>query len=600
MEFPFTRLDRPSVQALLGGALVLAAAVALAMGISAVQALFPTSPEGAVAATGLLCLACLGAGLGVYSVVRRSRMLPAELCLVAFVMVGIALAGVYLFWASAAVFQRADILLWSESPFVNDIIKLRVGAPLYGNPANLDSFYYTPGTQWLTYALASVAGMPTSIPAYRVIQLAYAAVAALFAASAARRVAQLSGIGPREEPVALWAAALTIVGFLVAGNAITNPFTHLLHNDALSLLVSAVAFFLLVEYAVTRRLAPLVALSLVPAVGFFVKQSLALWAPLIVGYLILFDQPRSWSRSVAFALGAVGLLGAGYGAGLLVWGAPFHYWVVTGLGHHQVSPLRAIQHALDGWAYFAAGFAAFALLLSLHSDRRLFGLWMVWLGLLAIETYTSGVAWMLNHMGPGSLLTVPWLGLLLMSAWPNSSDVSWRAPFSWLRPAAVLVLAGLILQGLGTVRIPLPSLPTDVERYVTAIESEAQGQDLGRILVDHGSWLYLPQGIVMADRMAAVGEAGYTETGDFSGVLERVRSHHYARILVRNLDGPDFMYDHYLWRQSSGIRAALQESYDVVRTIPGVEGRSEPWFMTISVLEPRVSPATKRGDSAGK
>jgi len=104
----------------------------------------------------------------------------------------------------------------------------------------------------------------------------------------------------------------------------------------------------------------------------------------------------------------------------------------------------------------------------------------------------------------------------------------------------------------------------------------------------------------MKDRMAAIGEAGITETGDYSGFLERIRSHYYARILVHDYDGKDFQYDHFLWRQSSGIRQALKTNYTVVRTIPEIESLNSPWFRTISVLEPkRVDTSTGAG-SAGR
>ena len=58
---------------------------------------------------------------------------------------------------------------------------------------------------------------------------------------------------------------------------ITNPFTYMLHNDALGLLVCAVAFGALVGYAETRQPGWLVVLAFVPATGFMVKQSLGIW-----------------------------------------------------------------------------------------------------------------------------------------------------------------------------------------------------------------------------------------------------------------------------------------------------------------------------------
>jgi hypothetical protein len=574
-------------------------ALAGAWGIAAIHRTGAENPEWAVAATAaafglvgvLALLAC--------AVARRNLLSPGELSLAALTIVSIMLAAIYFFWASAGIFQVADILMWAESPYVNDIIKWRTGTPLYSPPADFDSFYYTPGSQLLTYAIASLVGAPTSIPAYRLIQVGYVITAALVTLVATRRLIGLVASTPREEPTAIWGALLAMLAFLAAGNSITSEFAHLLHNDALSLLVCAVAFHLLVTYAESHRISTLAALALVPAAGFLVKQSLLIWGVLIVGYLLFFDRPRRPRQIVLFSLAAFGLVAGVYGAGWLIWDHAFDYWVITGLGSRPVSLLRGIEHGLVSWAYFAAGLAGGMVIFRALPDIRVLGLWIVWLLLLGTETYTSGIAWTLNHMGPGSMLAMPWLGVALLAVWPAAAPADWKT-FAWLRSAAACAGTVLLLNGLGMVRIPVPSVPQDIERYVRAIESEVQGYDLSRVLIDHGSWLYLPAGIVMKDRSAAISEAGYSATGDFSGFLERIRTLYYVRILVHDFDGPGFRYDHYSWQTSSGIHQALDKHYEVVRTIPGVKGLRAVRFSTISVLEPRRTEAAREGDGAGR
>ena len=70
----------------------------------------------------------------------------------------------------------------------------------------------------------------------------------------------------------------------------------------------------------------------------------------------------------------------------------------------------------------------------------------------------------------------------------------------------------------------------------------------------------------------------------------------YRKILVRDLDSPFFIYDWTHWERPSGIRQALEECYQVVRVIPGIEGdvdnlprinHSGP----VSVLVPREGEA---------
>jgi hypothetical protein len=102
--------------------------------------------------------------------------------------------------------------------------------------------------------------------------------------------------------------------------------------------------------------------------------------------------------------------------------------------------------------------------------------------------------------------------------------------------------------------------------------------------------------VVMKDRAATIGERGYSATGDFSKMLERLNQKAYAKILVREPFAADSWYDHDDWAQSSGIREALRANYREVRTIAEVKddlghktGRYT--FRAISVLVPKESQA---------
>ena len=72
--------------------------------------------------------------------------------------------------------------------------------------------------------------------------------------------------------------------------------------------------------------------------------------------------------------------------------------------------------------------------------------------------------------------------------------------------------------------------------------------------------------------------------------IRRIEQKSYAKILVRHLYSPDFWYDYWSWRQSSGIRQALQENYHEARRIPAVtqDDRDQPRYMfsEVSVLVP--------------
>ena len=581
---PNTMLPRSRV--LWTGLLPLFAALPLAAAIAAVHRWFPDSPEQAVARVGGLLLAVIVAVPTAVLWRLRRETAPSDLGLAVVVGTLTVLVAGYLYSISSSILVRADTLIWSEGPFVSDILKFRIGYPLYTAPANLESFFYPPGAQWLTYGIARLAGFADSIPAYRVIQLVYAALAALLAAAATLRLLVMvrpdraATIGP------WWGAVWVPFLFLCATNAQTNPFAYALHNDGLSVLVSAAAYFLLAEYAATRRLSWLVLLVLIPVAGFYVKQSLVVWAALGAGYLVVFDRPRSLQRAAVFTISAFALVVGGYSLGRWTWGADFHYWVIEDLRNHPFSPLRSVQHALSAWAWFAAGTGG-ALLLFGRRWRHIAGLWVVWLLLLAQQAWTSGIAWMLNHLGPGSLLAGIWFAAALATAWPRRGQQP-RSAFAWTRAGLVTLGTLLCFSGLGMVRVPVLVLPPDLDRYVSAIEKEFDGMDAERVLLDAGTWVYLPSRTVPKDRGAAVGDLGYSGLGDFSGMLGRIRGRTYQRILVHSWHTVDFGYDHHSWRSSSGIRAALDQNYREVRRISAVKGQEDgtPFLREISVLEP--------------
>jgi hypothetical protein len=245
---------------------------------------------------------------------------------------------------------------------------------------------------------------------------------------------------------------------------------------------------------------------------------------------------------------------------------------------------------LDVWLYVAIGILGGLALLRSDRAHILTGAWCIWLIIMLLQIYTSGIAWMLNHIGPGCLIAAVWfvagLGLML----PRNE---FHALSGMQHIFAVFVIA-LLFNGLGFVRVPMPALSQDSLRYVRAIENEFAGHPADRVLLDAGSWVYTKQGVVMKDRAPCIGERGYSETGDFSGILSRIQEKRYSKILVRNLHEDDFWYDHSSWRQSSGIRHALKNNYHETGTIkaadPPLSVRDRAYspylFSEITILSP--------------
>jgi len=600
--FPMTTPARSAAEeagglpAFAAAAAVAGLALAMAAAIRLIHGFFPQQPERAVLITGLGFAAVLALGPGLYLARMRRESNPWTAGLTFLAASSVLLLAAYFYWVSWYVNFPADILTWSEGDFINDIIKFSVGYPLYSPQANNDAFNYPPGPQLLTYLLAWLAGKAGSISFYRAIQVGYTAAAAFLALLSCRRLLRQARCDLR--PAWLWNAFFYAALLLMGANSITNRFSHNLHGDALAQLTALAAFYLLLVYIDTRDRRVLAAMALIAPIGFLVKQSLVIWAAWYAGFLLLWD--RNWKRTLAFSAATGALTAAVIGACYAIWGQPFFYWTFTVLGSHGVSPLRSFQHVLDSWTYFAGGLLGGAAVLRFAQSKSLVGAWLVWLGLISVEAYTSGIAWMLNHIGPGCLIAGVWFLAGLAVVWSRVA-AAWKARTShapdWIAAAAAAFSVALLFAGMGMVRIPAQPLSNDAYRYVRDIEAQFRGLPSRAVLLDAGgSWIYERDGVVMGDRAPCIGERGHSGTGDFSGILARIAAHRYSKILVRDLHEADFWYEHSTWPKPSGIRQALLDHYRETGRIPAAEpplatrDRAEdPYlFDEITVLEPKT------------
>ncbi len=587
-----------AVALVIPGLITMAAGTAGAALIRGLNAAWPSEPERVVQAAGLTALAAVVLPVGAYLLFQRRAASPRRAGLIVLAAAGVALVAFYLTWVSYYVEYPADILMWAEGDFVNEIVKFRVGHPLYTAQQNNESMTYTPGAPLFTYALARACGAPDSIPVYRLIQVLYGLGAAVFAVGSYARLVQLAGVRRFAEDRGLWGAIALPLFFLTATNTITNPFVHNLHNDSLAQLVAAAAYWLLLCYAVTGNRLTLTLMALIPALGFLVKQSLAIWAPLYCVYLLFFDLPRSLLRSLTFAAATFAVLAAVVAGCCFFWGEPFWYWAVVVMGSYRVPLVRSVQHGLVVWVYYGAGLLAALVLLRGAAARRLVGPWVIWLLFFGAETYTSGLNVTLNHLGPGSLIAGIWFLAAVTRVWPADHLLRGFPPrpvLAWTRSGLVVGLVGLGYAGLGLVSMPANPLPRDAYRYIAEIEREFAGLPAEKVLLDlGGAWIPARKGTVSRDSAPCIGcrSEAPVGVGDFSGLLGRLQHHDYQKILVRNLDKPNFWYDGHRSPAPTGVRNAIRDNYLEVGRIRSVQG--ERRFMLVS-YEPLVWSATRYG-----
>jgi hypothetical protein len=572
---------------------VLIAAVPITWTLNYLSKRLVGSPEISVFAIGILSAFILLIPAVIYLVINRKHLNPDYLGLIILVSVLAVLVAIYIFQTVDEVTLPADILIWSESDFVNDMLKHRVGYPLYTEQSNNESFIYTPGAPWLTYQLARLLGSGNAIPEFRLMQVRFTLLAVFLAVFCSYRLVQFSSAASGGRNLKYWGAYGLPFLLLLATNTLTNPFVHNLHNDALALLISIFAYWLVLEYMTSRKRWIVMLMALLPGLSFMVKQSLAVWAVLFMIYLYFVQEPRSLRRVLVFGLFAFGGVGLAVFLGYTIWGEHFIYWTFFVLWEHPRSILRSFQHLLDAWVFFGIGLFAGYVLLRGKRFKSLFWAWFIWLALFMIETQTSGVAWMMNHMGPACVIAGIWFIPAVIRSFPTriAEPIRDISPQSWLRTALKASLLGLLLSGLYVVRVPVKSLPDDVYRYIKEIEHQFSGMQAERVLLDAGTWVYAGEGIIMKDRAPSIGDRGLGEIGDFSGIIGRIEDRYYSKILLRNLNSPDFWYDHYLWKNPSGIREALLENYTESGRIEAVSSRVfgedvQYLFQDISILVP--------------
>jgi hypothetical protein len=495
-----------------------------------------------------------------------------------------------LYHVGAYVRLPADIVGFAESPFVTDVIKLRTGHPLYTPPPDNNSYPYTPGTQILTYAIARAFGADGSIPALRAVQFSYVILACAVATAAAAGLARR--LVPRFESVRhVWIAAWFPVLLLISTDPRLGSYTHTLHNDGMGLLVSATGFWIMVTHASRHGAAwPLVAMAVLPAAGFLVKQNLAAWAAVFLAYTAL-TPTVPWRRVVLLGVAQVAVLTAAILGCLAFFGEAFGAWVFEMLGRKQVSPLRSVAHVLHAGAYVAGGLLA-GLALIPRWPRTAFALWSGCAALGIAVGYTSGVSWHPNHFGPIVLIAGCWILVALAAVWP--ARVPGEPWWTWpLRSSVMIACVTLVLGSFGLVRAPRDPVPPDFFRYVADVEREFADLDASEVLLDTGSWIYLRDGIVMKDRSAPVSvHVGMNQRTidrrSLAGTIGRIEARTYRRILARQIDTDLSWYD--FQDRGSGVKDAILRNYREVRRIPAVRGIGVWWpvhlVSTIVVLEP--------------
>src|SRR3989442_1746589 len=123
-----------------------------------------------------------------------------------------------------------DFYLWSESPFMTDMLKLTNHLPLYTDPHDVNSFVYAPGLQFLTYAMLAPFGLALDVRFCRVMNILVGFGVAACAVALALRIADGMTRGIRR-------GAFAVTTFCITTLLVFSDFTAAVpHPDSLQML----------------------------------------------------------------------------------------------------------------------------------------------------------------------------------------------------------------------------------------------------------------------------------------------------------------------------------------------------------------------------
>ena len=466
------------------------------------------------------------------------------------------------------------MFFWSESPFMTNMLKLEHHSPVFTSPSDGNSFVYSPGLEYLSYAALKPLGLHLDIRFCRLINVLVGVTAAAFAALAMFRAFKTinRGIAPRKFFFVAWGLALLVL--------FKNFTADIAHPDNLVILHATIVFYLSFAAMETKRFGLAVAAMIFAGVGVFAKQTQAV---AFIGPAVVFAifNPWGWRKWIMlFATGGLVFLGAL----CLLWLPEYAQFYTLDLPLRQGVGLRKLYWLVNEFLsvdrallFFLAVIAGSSFWNWRNAGRRYLICWAT----LGVFVVLPNLASYLKAMGTWNNLIVlevwmllivwPFFGSLVMSPGlrTETENAISLAPFEHrgMRQAACVLIVVLIVL-LGPTK--LPPKPAQFEYCHTIEERIRHDLKAGRnVLVSHGTMFLIRAGSrdVPLDRANSVLELIAGGKGNKSGMSARIADHFYDRIYLISED----------W-YGKELLADINENYVSVSTVKG------PSFQALAAL----------------
>lgn len=449
-----------------------------------------------------------------------------------------------------------DMLMWAESPFMTSMLKLHNGSALFTSPADANSFVYSPGLEYLSYALLSPLSLELDIRYLRAVNTLIGLLAALVLAIAAKNICK-SGYKDAEQ-IAL------LPGFLLFALIIFKNFTaDVTHPDNLHVLHFGLTFCL-AGFALLRHSFGFALLAVaIAGLGVWSKQ-VAFGA--IFGVLAAFFVAGQWNRRQQMVLLSVGAGVTIFSVAALLVPDLSRLYLLELLSQHSIK-FSKIPKLLTDWVI-----APHHLILTIGAVWCLKRFWVteialrpylvLWLALGVTEVLPSLSAYF-KVLGEWNNLTIidVWLALCLAPAFPlilkktaNGKDRSRRKAHVF---GAVLILS----------LFPLKKIPgEEIWKYCRDIQTSVSAdiESGNRIYVGHGAMFLINAGdtSVPMDRLNSLLELrlGKDRRGE-AAFNKRIKQKYYDSAYI-NIEWIPIGYL-YWWssqyRVESTVEAPLEE-----------------------------------------
>lgn len=453
------------------------------------------------------------------------------------VLVGLAclLLVIALYQVARRVVFPWDLYIWSESPFMTNMLKITSGESAFDKPEDANSWVYAPGLEYLCFAILRPLGLSLDVRACRVIVVALGLLAAWAGMRASTRLYRLFDERPSEEPPLVYRAfAFATMAILVLRN-FTSDVCHPDNAFAAHAMVTLLLCLRAFEVPTLRRLLGACAFS---ALGIAFKQTAAFGFVGVAALFFVFGR-RRWSLGARLA-------GVGLGAvieGGIVAAFMSHpnskFFLFELLAKHGAGSYRFadMMRACFTYPHFALSIAllCFAVLrvVTLPRDGVVLVVWLA----LGAETLAS-IASYLKVMGAWNNL-----GIVCLWGFVVTLPVLWRtlSETAAQKAFAPMALAAGSLLLLLCAMIPLKQPPTPAQyAYGENLEARirADVREGRRVLLPHGTMPLVRAGMkdIPFDRSNTVLELNMALLPDVAKTKWRIEHHHYDRIYMLAAD----------------------------------------------------------------